>query len=193
MSRAHKHLVKKRSPGCEGKLIFHIAEGRVDFFLIPYSALIRESISFSSHQKTPSLFTLFCRSDAASEGGQSELSLLEKKMKNFWFFHIKTLTALADVRCYFKKYIYLLLIWLHWVLVVARGIFAVSRESFAAAHRLSSCSTKGSRASAVAACRLSCLSECEILVPQPGTEPTSPAPQGRVFTSGPSGKPPEAI
>ena len=32
------------------------------------------------------------------------------------------------------------------------------------------------------------LSACGILVPHPGTEPTSPAMQGRFLTPGPSGK-----
>ena len=36
--------------------------------------------------------------------------------------------------------------------------------------------------------RLSCPSACEILVPQTGIEPTSPALQGRLLTTGPPGK-----
>ena len=42
--------------------------------------------------------------------------------------------------------------------------------------------------SLVEAHRLSCPAACEILVPQPGIEPTSPALEGRFFTTGPPGK-----
>ena len=38
--------------------------------------------------------------------------------------------------------------------------------------------------------RLSCSMACEILVPQPGTEPMSPAWEGRFLTTGPPGKSP---
>ena len=42
--------------------------------------------------------------------------------------------------------------------------------------------------SGVAACRLSCLTACELLVLWPGIEPTSSALQGRCLTTGPQGK-----
>ena len=38
-------------------------------------------------------------------------------------------------------------------------------------------------------CGLSCLSACEILVPQPGIEPMSPALQGQLLSTVPPGKP----
>ena len=37
-------------------------------------------------------------------------------------------------------------------------------------------------------CRLSCPEACEIVVPQPGTEPMSPALEGGFLTTGPPGK-----
>ena len=40
----------------------------------------------------------------------------------------------------------------------------------------------------VVACGLSCSVACEILVPQPGIEPMSPALQGRFLTREPPGK-----
>jgi len=39
--------------------------------------------------------------------------------------------------------------------------------------------------------RLSCSTACEILVPPPGMEPTSPALGGEFSTNGPSGKSPD--
>ena len=42
--------------------------------------------------------------------------------------------------------------------------------------------------SVVVAHRPSCLEACGILVPLPGMEPVSPAPQGRFLTTGPPGK-----
>ena len=42
--------------------------------------------------------------------------------------------------------------------------------------------------SVVVACELSCPAACGILVPRPGIEPTSPALEGRFFTTGPAGK-----
>ena len=45
--------------------------------------------------------------------------------------------------------------------------------------------------SVVAVCRLGCPTACEILAPQPGMEPTSPALGGEFSTIGPSGKSPD--
>lgn len=60
--------------------------------------------------------------------------------------------------------------WLHWVFVVAHGIF---------------CSVGFSL---VQAPRLSCPRADGILVPGPGLEPASPALEGRCLTTGPPGK-----
>ena len=58
------------------------------------------------------------------------------------------------------KNIYLFYFWLHWVLVVASGLFLVEH-------------------------RLSCPMAYGILVPRPGIEPTSPALEGGFLTTGP--------
>ena len=52
-------------------------------------------------------------------------------------------------------------------------------------HRRSSCSAVGS---VVVSFRLSCSTACGILAPRPEIKPTSPALEGRFFTSGPPGK-----
>ena len=70
------NIYKNRSPGYERKLIFHIAVGKLNLLLISYSTSIWYSIYFLSNQKTPSLFTFCCMSDAVAKKGQSELSLL---------------------------------------------------------------------------------------------------------------------
>ena len=56
----------------------------------------------------------------------------------------------------------------------------------------SSCGVQapGCVGSVVVVHRLSRLTACRILVPQPGIEPTSPALEGGFFTSGPPGKSP---
>ena len=64
-----------------------------------------------------------------------------------------------------------LLIWLHQVLVAARGIFIVSRGIFC-----------------TVAHGISCSKACRILVPPLGIEPTSPALNGRFLTTGPPTK-----
>ena len=70
-----------------------------------------------------------------------------------------------------------LFIWLHWVLVVANGIFIASCKIF-------HCSMQ---ASVIGACGLGCSLPCGILVPQLGIEPMSPALQG-FLTTWPPGK-----
>ena len=98
--------------------------------------------------------------------------------------------------------------WLRQVLVAAHGIsfvpaqgllwFLSSCSAWASlslwhavsrAHGLCSLQHAGSlveaRSSVVAACGLSCPAAPEILVPRPGIEPTSPALEGRFFTTGP--------
>ena len=64
--------------------------------------------------------------------------------------------------------------------------------SVAVAHGVQSTRALSLRhASSVAVVRgLSCPAACGILVPQPGIEPTSPALEGRFFTTGPPGKSP---
>ena len=56
----------------------------------------------------------------------------------------------------------------------------------------SSCSVQALEhaGSVVVGCGLSCSAACGILVPQPGTEPTFPAPQDGFPTTGPPGKSP---
>ena len=63
------------------------------------------------------------------------------------------------------------LIWLHWVLVAACGIFSL-----------------GHMGSLVVVHRFSCSMVCGIVVPQPGIKPTSPALQGGFLTTGPQRK-----
>ena len=54
-------------------------------------------------------------------------------------------------------------------------------------HRLSSCAVQAleSTGSVVAALKLSCSKACGVLVSPPGTEPASPALQGRLLNTGP--------
>ena len=68
--------------------------------------------------------------------------------------------------------------WLHLILVVACRFFTGSCKILVAAPRLSICGTR----------RLSCSSVGRILVIWPGTEPSSPALQGRFLTTGPQEK-----
>ena len=72
-----------------------------------------------------------------------------------------------------KKYLF---IWLYQVLAVAHGLSIYS--TWAPEHA----------GSVVVTCRLSCLMTCEILVPGPGIEPTSPTLEGGFLTTGPLGK-----
>ena len=73
--------------------------------------------------------------------------------------------------------IFKIFIWLHWVLVAMCGLL------IAADGLLSSCG------SVVTVCGLHCPLAYEILVPQPGIKPLSPALEGRFSTIGPPGKP----
>ena len=115
---------------------------------------------------------------------------------------------------FFFKYliIYLFYFWLRQVLVAARGVFVEayrifrwSRVFIVALGLLSSCGAGGPgrvgsvvcgtqalslrhTSSVVVARGLSCPAACGILVPWPGIKPTSPALEGRFFTTGPPGK-----
>ena len=101
---------------------------------------------------------------------------------------------------FFKLFIYLF-IWLHQVLVAACRIFVVAYRIFRCDTRafslvavcglLPSCDARAPECAGsvvVAARRLSCLTVCGILVPQPGIEPASRALEGRFLTTGPPGK-----
>ena len=85
----------------------------------------------------------------------------------------------------------ILFIWLHRVLVVARGIFAaacrLSRGAGSRVRRLSSC---GTRAPQLWCAGLVAPRHVGILVPQPGIEPVSPALEGGFLTTGPPGRSP---
>ena len=82
----------------------------------------------------------------------------------------------------------LFIMWLCWVLAVARGLFLVSREIFHCSTRILYLSRKGS---VVVSCTLSCSGACGILVPQSGIEPMYLALQGRCLTARPSEKSPQ--
>ena len=87
---------------------------------------------------------------------------------------------------YFKNCI-IIITWLCWVFAVACGFF------FAVLHGLlSSCGTWAPEhaGSGVVARGLSCPAACGILVSRPGIEPTSPALEGELLTTGPPGKSP---
>ena len=81
---------------------------------------------------------------------------------------------------FFDVFVYL---WLRWVLAAACRIFVVLCVIFCCGMWSLKCVS-----SVVVLHRLSCPSACEILVPQTGIEPMSPALQGRLLTTGPPGK-----
>ena len=102
---------------------------------------------------------------------------------------------------WFLKNIYVF-IWLHRALVAACGIFRCGTQalhcgtwalehagSVVAVCGLSRCDSQALECtgSVVAAHRLSCPTACEILLPQPGIEPMSPALEGGFLTTGPTG------
>ena len=75
-------------------------------------------------------------------------------------------TERVDCKCFFcllKKLFIYIFIWLHWILVAACGVFIMIRGP-------------------------SCPVAHGIFVPQPRTEPTSPALEGGFLTTGPLGK-----
>ena len=75
-------------------------------------------------------------------------------------------------------------VWLHRVLVAARGIFVVVHRLFVVAHGLlAGCGAWALErmGSVVAASGLSCPAACGILVPQPEIEPTSLVLEGGFF------------
>ena len=91
-------------------------------------------------------------------------------------------SPLAPRYSFFKKHVF---IWLHLVLAPAFGIFIATCGVYCC----------GARApewmgSVVVARRLSCSVACGILVPQPGMEPSLPALEGGVLTTGSPGNSP---
>ena len=124
------------------------------------------------------------------------------------------LTAPPSLLCFFfffNIYLFSLFIWVFWFVFYfwLRWVFVVACQLLSSCglrvFSLSSCGTQapgrvGSvvcgmrtlllrRASSVVVVRgLSCPVACGILVPRPGIEPTSPALEGRFFTTGPPGK-----
>ena len=81
--------------------------------------------------------------------------------------------------------------------LVTSGLYCGRRDRHCIKRNLSLCCTDalvggvqapGCSGSVVAVLRLNCSAVCGILVPQPGTEPASPALQGRFLTTGPPGK-----
>ena len=82
-----------------------------------------------------------------------------------------------------SKFLLCIYLWLCWVLAATHRIFVVLCVVFCCGTWSLKCVS-----SVVVLHRLSCPSACEILVPQTGIEPTSPALQGRLLTTGPPGK-----
>ena len=102
-------------------------------------------------------------------------SIYTTTQKDFWknIFRAKKICKTLFFNVYY-------FIWLHWVLVVAHGIFIASCETFVVAHSLSSLVWE-----------LSFSAACGILLiaPWPGIEPTLPALQGGLLTTGQLEKP----
>ena len=74
-----------------------------------------------------------------------------------------------------------------WVLVVACGIFLAWCWIFVMVHSVSSCGLLAPELAGFSSCSTHVFSSsiaCGIFVPWPGIEPTSPASQGRILTSG---------
>ena len=76
-------------------------------------------------------------------------------------------------------------LWLFQVLVAACGIFVETHGPFSCFAQVPE-----PMESVIAACSLSSggAQACEILVPRPGIEPTSPALEDKFLTTGPPGK-----
>ena len=78
-----------------------------------------------------------------------------------------------------------------WIFLVAEHRWALQCEhSVVVAHRLSSCVAQALECtgSLVVVHRFSCPVACKILISWPGIEPMCPALEGRLLTTGPSGK-----
>ena len=100
--------------------------------------------------------------------------------------HLYTCLFSICIKMSLLKMFYLF-IWLHQVLVAACRSLLYHVGHFAAVQGLSNCS------SVILVCGLSCSTACQILVPGPGNESTSPALQREFLITGPPRKSPKWV